>query len=373
MEIKKQLDGARLTQARETAEALLEELELNPAPIMNSILKAKRLARLMMDEDAQTWLDLEARGYPKDFVYSRLGSCQNYARAGGRITEANTYYSNSLPQIEADLESSRLALDGLRFPANVSPSISSSNPVEMTGWSLSAAVEKVTSAYVVAVNNARALHSQNAHIFNGLKSSIHSYATDCHHALSLSNAAQGLFDRARESVDRFVRATAPKAGEQLAAAFERFEKGDKEALSHAMTSCRRLIQSVADGVFPAQADPYVDGKGKERKVGGDEYKNRILAFVDRSLQSGSSKAIAQAELDSTVSRVDALYDKACKGVHTDVTVEEVRLVLISTYLLLSEVVRLASIYRTGLPNAGTETLSDESTSTPPNKALTDLT
>jgi hypothetical protein len=46
-----------------TAEALLDELELGAAPIMNSLLKAKRLARLMRDEDAGTWLDLEARGY----------------------------------------------------------------------------------------------------------------------------------------------------------------------------------------------------------------------------------------------------------------------------------------------------------------------
>jgi hypothetical protein len=77
-------------------------------------------------------------------------------------------------------------------------------------------------------------------------------------------------------------------------------------------------------------------------VGTEEYKNRLLAFVDRALQSASSKAIAQAEIESVAARVDALCEKASKGVHADVTVEEVRLVLISTYLLLSEVVRLSA-------------------------------
>jgi hypothetical protein len=33
----------------------------------------------------------------------------------------------------------------------------------------------------------------------------------------------------------------------LTAAFERFESGDPESLTHALTSCRRLLSTVADG------------------------------------------------------------------------------------------------------------------------------
>jgi hypothetical protein len=94
-------------------------------------------------------------------------------------------------------------------------------------------------------------------------------------------------------------------------------------------------------VFPAQAEPFVDSRGKQRKVGPEEYKNRLLAFFDRKLTSSTSGVIAQAELEAVPSRVDALYKKACKGVHADVTLDEVRLGLISVYLLLAEIVRLA--------------------------------
>jgi hypothetical protein len=205
------LDGQRLAQARDTAEALLDELELGSAPIMNSLLKAKRLARLMRDEDAQTWLDLEARGYPPNFSFGPLGTCVQYARAAGRITHENKYYCNSLPQFEADLEASHIALQGIQFPVNVAPSVSSSNANELTGIWVSNSIQHLTETYKETLANAKKTHSHNASMFNGLKSALHNYATDCHHALSLSDAAQNLFEKARESVDKFVRAAAPKA------------------------------------------------------------------------------------------------------------------------------------------------------------------
>jgi hypothetical protein len=234
-------EGDRLAQARAAAEALLDELELGSASIMNSLLKAKRLARLMRDEDAQTWLDLEARGYPPNFSFSELGTCIRYARSGGRITHDNRYYYNSLPQFEADLEASRLALQGIQFPVNVAPSVSSSNPIELTGIWISNSIKQLTDAYQQTLATARMTHSHNASLFNSLKSALHNYATDCYHALSLSDAAQDLFAKAREKVDAFVRAAAPKAAGQIVAAFERFESGEPEALSHALTSCRRLL------------------------------------------------------------------------------------------------------------------------------------
>ncbi len=199
------LDGQRLKDARKTAEALLDELELGSGPIMNSLLKAKRLARLMRDQDAITWLDLEARGYPPKFAFATLGTCVRYARQGGRLTHDNKYYYSSLPEFEADLEASKLVLKGLQFPAHIAPSVSSSNPNEETATWMASAISGVTMAYDRAVSAARNTNSQNASMFNGLKSALHNYATDCHHALSLSDAAQTLFEKARERIDNFVR------------------------------------------------------------------------------------------------------------------------------------------------------------------------
>ncbi len=335
------VDSSRVIQARDTATALLDELELNQGAIMNSLLKAKRLARLMRDADAQTWLDIETTGYPSSFTFSILGTCESYARKGGRISADDKYYLASLPKIEADIESDRVALSNLKFPSNIAPSLSSSNPNELTGAWMKGALTEMTTTFNQTVTNTKARISNNVALSNGLKSALHSYATDCFHALTFGDVAETLFEQARSRVDTFVRARAPKAADQLASAYQRFKDDDPEALTHALTSCRRLIQTMADGLFPPQSAPYVDSGGQSRKVGTEEYKNRLLAYIDQKLASGSTRAILHAEVESIADRVDALYEKACKGVHADVTSSEVRLVLIAVYLLLSELVELS--------------------------------
>lgn len=151
--------------------------------------------------------------------------------------------------------------------------------------------------------------------------------------------AATMLDAVHSQATHFLREAIPKALHQLEVAFERFNSGDAEALSHALTSCRRLLQTVADAVFPPTEDRFTDSRGKLRKVGPEEYKNRLLAFFDRKL-SRSSLAIVEAETEHVASRLDALYDKVCKGVHSDVGPDEVQLVLFSTCLLIAEVARL---------------------------------
>lgn len=333
------MDGDRLSQARHTAQTLLDEIELGNSKIMSSLLKAKRLARLMRDDDATTWLDLESRGYPGNFNFSSLGNCEKYAIAGGRVKDDGKYYTASLPDLEAKVESSYLVLQNLRFPASISPSYASGDAHSNGAW-IAIAVQKITDGYTSSTNAARKTHSESTGIYNGLKSALHSYVTDCHHALSLSDEAEKLFDQARRNIDNFVRAVAPKAASQFAAAFERFEYGDPESYSHALTSCRRLLQTMADGVFPAQDTPYIDSAGRSRKVGTEDYKNRLIAYLETRL--AKSGQAARDELEFHVRRIDSLYEKASKGVHAEVTADEVRLVLIGTYLLLGEIARLAS-------------------------------
>jgi hypothetical protein len=158
-------------------------------------------------------------------------------------------------------------------------------------------------------------------------------------SLRLSGAGSA-FEALRNEVDTFLCEVAPQAQAQLTAALERFAAGDEEALSHSLTSCRRLLQTVADAVFTARTENFVDTRGKSRKVGTEEYKNRLLAFLDQGL-SGKSYALFDGEMELVVKRLDALYDKVCKGVHSDVGAEEVRLVLSEMYVMLTEVARLA--------------------------------
>lgn len=111
-----------------------------------------------------------------------------------------------------------------------------------------------------------------------------------------------------------------------------------------VSSARRLLQSIANAVFPPHTQAFVDSRGKKHDVGADDYKNRLLAFIDQRLSSRAAvvRRSHGAEIEAFSSRIDALYEKASKGVHATITVDEVRLVVISAYLVLAEVVQLAT-------------------------------
>lgn len=75
-------------------------------------------------------------------------------------------------------------------------------------------------------------------------------------------------------------------------------------------------------------------------MGSEQYKNRILAFLSDTA-SDISQGIIEAEIEHLAARVDAVYEKACKGVHADVSEHEARMAVMCTYLLIGEVARHA--------------------------------
>ena len=77
-------------------------------------------------------------------------------------------------------------------------------------------------------------------------------------------------------------------------------------------------------------------------MGSDEYKNRLLAFVDREIKSESSQSVVAAEIEHLAARLDAVYEKTCKGVHSDVSKDEARLAVIQTYLFVAEIARISA-------------------------------
>jgi hypothetical protein len=174
-----------------------------------------------------------------------------------------------------------------------------------------------------------------------MRAALHSYATDNYLALEFGGVAEDLFASARATVDSFVRATCPRAAENLTAISERLVSNDPESRSAALTACRRLLQTVADAVFPPQDTPYTDTAGKQREVTLAHYKNRLLAFAESRIKSSSTRSILSSELQYLSARLDALYEKTCKGVHDEVGVSEARLAVMATYMFLAEIASIS--------------------------------
>jgi hypothetical protein len=326
---------SRLDESRQVAQELLESLESSQAPIESSLMKGKRLARLMRDTDAQVWLDLETRGYPDKFNAAQLGTCQKYASAGGRITSDGKYLTTSLPELEAQTKSDEALIHALR--SSKLPATKAKDFLEKR------ATEELMLTQISLQTQQRNAFAKLQGCLASLKSALHNYATDIYLAIELGDLAQDIFEEAREDVDTFVRANCPKAAEQLVAISERLRENMSESRSSALTSCRRLLMTVADSLFPAQSEPWKDSKGKLRSVGTEEYKNRLLAYIDTRISSDSSLAILRAEIEHLAARLDAVYEKSCKGVHAEISGEEARLAVIQTYLFIGEIARLSMV------------------------------
>lgn len=326
-----QSSNTRISEARRVAMTLLDDLESATVPIDTVLMKAKRLARLMRDSDAQHWLDLETSGYPSTFSLSELGTCRKYAVACGRINEVESkFYTKSLPEFEANAESEQLLL------AANKPSTSLSKVKDFLEKN---ATEALMTTQLKLQASQKKNYAQSKSILASLKAGIHNYATDMYLALELGDVAQDIFEAARNEIDTFVRAHCPKAAEKIIAINEQMANGSSESRTAALTSCRRLLMSIADSLFPASEEGWTDSAGKVRKVGVDQYKNRLLAYMDARQQSDGSAAIVESELEFLAARLDAIYEKTCKGVHVDVSLEEARLAVIHTYLFIGEVAR----------------------------------
>jgi hypothetical protein len=320
--------GSRIDEARSTVRELLNEMESQNLPVEKYLMKAKKLARLLRDSDAQKWLDFELKGYPDN--YFNLGTCKKYAESAGRLTD-DKYYKESLPALEAKYKADEVTL--LNTNAN-QPSPIAENFIAAH------ATEQLMATQAKLLNSMKTSYQQNASLFSALKSSIHSYATDCLISIEFGDVVQDIFEQSRKEVDTFIRARCPEVAEKIVAINERTRDNDTESRTAALTSCRRLLMSLADAVFPPSNIDYIDGRGKPRKVGQEQYKNRITAFLDQKLQSGSTAVILNSEIEHLAARLDAVYEKACKGVHDNVTIEETRLAVIQTYLMIAEVARL---------------------------------
>ncbi|WP_103668086.1 hypothetical protein [Pseudanabaena sp. BC1403] len=320
--------GSRIDEARSTVRELLNEMESQNLPVEKYLMKAKKLARLLRDSDAQKWLDCELKGYPDN--YFNLGTCKKYAESAGRLTD-DKYYKESLPVLEAKYKADEATL--LNTNAN-QPSPIAEN------FLAARATEQLMATQAKLLNNMKTSYQQNASLFSALKSSIHSYATDCLISIEFGDVVQDIFEQSRKEVDTFIRARCPEVAEKIVAINERTRDNDTESRTAALTSCRRLLMSLADAVFPSSNIDYIDGRGKPRKVGQEQYKNRITAFLEQKLQSESTAVILNSEIEHLAARLDAVYEKACKGVHDNVTIEETRLAVIQTYLMIAEVARL---------------------------------
>jgi hypothetical protein len=325
----------RHEEALRLAEELLSDIEYTKIGPSDIARKASRLARLTDDVEAMAWLRFEIAGYTKpaqgfftdDEVKAaeRSGRFMNLSEAGGRL-----YKIESIGEIQAHIgaaEASLTALGGSAAAGDHALLVEASRRDQRYGaWTRIAAERGFLDAILGA---------------------IHEYVAERYQELRFGSTVESAFEAVRAEVDTTIADLVPNALPRLTAAFENVTSASPEHWANAASTCRRLLKEVADAIRP----PGPDVAG--RKMGEDQYINRLVDWIAQQSASKTLTDVVTADLEHLGTRLDAVADAGHKGAHIDVSQFDAARYLIGTYLLLGDILRL------GTPRV----VADDSTST----------
>lgn len=313
------------------AEELLDDIELSRLPAENLLLKVARLARLVNDEHVRAWLRFELAGFVDGDPISLA-----YMDVTGRWTERGKKlgYWQPLSEIDALIASYKIQMQQLQIP-NVHFAPSSANPHEVvTGWAGSAITQ--ATAPIGQVLNQLDVLTRGSTTLSGIRSRVlallHGFVTRVYYELVFSNVQESIFERQKSVIEARLAASCGTVLEKVPAIYDRLAAPDAEAVSQALNSCRRILDAVADSIFPPR-DGTVKLGDNELKLTASHHQNRLNAFIAEHCPSDSRRKILRRA-------VADLYDRVSTGVHNDVSPEEARFLFLRTYLLVGEILSL---------------------------------
>lgn len=288
------------------AEEILRNIELNEIPLTNACLKAVRLTRLL--NDTQRFDEL-------------------------------TKISSYIGQLESYIEASKIRLAAARDP---DVSISSANPDQYILSPSGNTFERDKITYGI-LSSEKNLQER--------KTTVYNYVLNIYYELRFSAVPQEVFERTRRRVDKRLAEMVPEAVKKFVSVYDNMKSSNPEDWSNAVHSCRRILQAVADVLYP----PYPDGLsevnrgGKKIKVGPDKYVNRPITYAEDKSNSGRFCEVIGSHLRFLGDRLDSVYSAATKGSHTEIkSAEEAERYIIYTYLLIGDILRLSETAGTGV-------------------------
>jgi hypothetical protein len=336
-----------LREALELSGEILRNLELSDIPLGSVALKASRLARLLNDSEMQIVFEHESSGYPTtpDGVPPDTYKLAAFAGREFQHRDANKdskkyVYLESIQDLERQISTAHTRLEAARDP-NVS--VASANPSQFVWAPPGNAKEREA-----LENRIRTLSTR----LSSRRALLHRYIAARHYELKFSSISDDIFSRIRERVDGSIGRFVPEAVKKLSAVYENLTSENPEDWSNAVHSCRRVLQDLADSVFPPQAqDRAITVAGKQRtvKLGKDNYINRLLAFVGDQSDSERFDAIVGSQISYLADRLEAAFRAAQKGSHdTIVSRQEADRYVVYTYLVVGDILTLTSVANTGV-------------------------
>lgn len=293
------------------------------------LYKARRLANLVADPDVEEWLGYELAGYPPS-IPERLRPLVSRSR--------REYSDNPLQKAQVIIESLP------RIMSSVIPSLDHA-------WQHNLGVQRAiarqrmvprkgdqkidTSRWEEGVLRVKGQLIRYAGIQKAVRAEVHRFAVAAYHRFAFSEIASAIFEKHQRMVDALLTNVAPDVIEKVPAIYDRLTEGsrDPEAINQAMASCRRMISSFADAVFPATVGASAEIGDSGPGLNKQTYLNRIEQFVRTNTPSESRR-------ERLVKTVRLLNERTSAGLKADITPDEARALFVLTYITLGEIASL---------------------------------
>ena len=178
-------------------------------------------------------------------------------------------------------------------------------------------------------------------ILERIKQRVHDYLSQAEKQLIFGQLHADIFEQNRQYVDLKLGQLCPDALEKFVAAYRRMQENTPESRAQALTSCRRLLKSLADVLYPPSDKPVLGADGKSRVLTEDRYVARLWQYVFEHTAHSASGELLLAQVQDLGNRIDRLYDLTNKGVHAEVSEFEVNQCVIQTYLLAGDLLRIS--------------------------------
>ncbi|MFD3334665.1 hypothetical protein ACFWV1_18705 [Streptomyces sp. NPDC058700] len=305
----------RQEEAIRVADELLADIELKRLKASEIVLKASRLARLVGHTELTEFLGLERNGY------GTARSTDAWISRAGRWAdkEKGTRYTLSIGKVEAQVEANQQAIDAMRGGGDYS------------GDNILLASRRHDERIITSAGHIGTW----AGICAQVVATVYDMVAEIYHEMLFSELQASLFADTQEKIDGSLAAASGTALDKIERVSDRLRDGDSESVSQALTTCRRLIDSCADYVFPARDEQYTIGDGVTLRVGPQQVLNRLQAHTH---VRGASKN-RRDRLRRTLSD---LYERCSAGTHAEVPVDEARFVFLQTYIVLGEILTLGA-------------------------------
>ncbi|MFI9490974.1 MULTISPECIES: hypothetical protein [Streptomyces] len=155
---------------------------------------------------------------------------------------------------------------------------------------------------------------------------------------------ESIFGGYKAQVDKMLAAGVPDLVEKFTAVYRRMNEAAAsdpdglvgEELSHALTTCRRILEAVVDHVLPPRSEPSESG----HKLDQPAYRNRLFQFIKETSDSKTAAGVTVALGKGLHERYGAIGELANKGVHASVALQAANLCALNTYVLCGEILLL---------------------------------